>query len=438
MEYQDYELTKFEGWQKDLENAQASLVAARKVLVEAGISAFEEIQELNLAQGFHLAVEYGGEESRAKHKCLSAMRKLKMAEKRLQIAESDVLGETIEQATWVGLFLKEAEAARVRRDNLPKLGPRPKGHNKDGGMPPMGTKEYKEWWEEENMIREAEGRQHKEEVDAWLGVKLANQGLVAARSDDLGEVIERAALIRMTRNDVRSAQAQVEEEKASMEKLDLEGNVLGSLNTIRRIKEKMKRHNILLKWIEQQRRDSFTDVENEGNRGRSMQARSRALRRQPAKAARHAPSAKEGYHTRQPTTRSTPIPINPTKVSKVPRGKRGAHQKLGVSYNALPERATTDPNPPEPGIQPTSTTKATVPNPLRPLPSSRISKSGGRQPKGLRMELLSPDGRPGPQRKSNVGRASRGRRMMPRSANVSLRRSTRISKPPERFCPVGT
>ena len=82
----------------------------------------------------------------------------------------------------------------------------------------------------------------------------AEEGYNAARLNNFGETVERAILIKMAQEEVRSAQTQFEEEKESTEKIELKGKVISGLSSISYIKGKMKRHNVLLKWIEQQRR----------------------------------------------------------------------------------------------------------------------------------------------------------------------------------------
>ncbi|KAI4085797.1 MAG: hypothetical protein L6R37_008468, partial [Teloschistes peruensis] len=121
MEYQDYELRTYEGLQKKFKEAQERLASCRKALAEAGVSAFEDIQELEFASDYSLTLENSSEEDRAEEKVELAERKLRLAEKRLQAAGSDELGESVERATWVRLFLKEVESAQARMDELQRL-----------------------------------------------------------------------------------------------------------------------------------------------------------------------------------------------------------------------------------------------------------------------------------------------------------------------------
>ena len=110
MEYQDYELREYERLEKDFKGTQERLISRRKILAEAGLSAFEGIQELEFASYYCLAIECGSEEAKAENKEKLAERKLRLAEKRLKAAESDNLEERVERASWVKLFLKEVES----------------------------------------------------------------------------------------------------------------------------------------------------------------------------------------------------------------------------------------------------------------------------------------------------------------------------------------
>lgn len=121
MEYQDYELRDIERFEQNLTETQARLVSRREALAKAGILAFEGIQELEFASYYSLAIECGNEEARARKKMESAERKLRLAEKRLKAAESDDLGDRVERATWIGLFLKEVESAQMRLHELQRL-----------------------------------------------------------------------------------------------------------------------------------------------------------------------------------------------------------------------------------------------------------------------------------------------------------------------------
>ena len=112
-------------------------------------------------------------------------------------------------------------------------------------------------------------------------MELAEEGYKAAQLNNFEEIVERAALIKATQKEIRSAQIQSEEARESTEKIELKGKVLSALSSIPLTRGKMKRHNILLEWIEQQRQEiasDCADIEKKGSQSRSKRANSRALR----------------------------------------------------------------------------------------------------------------------------------------------------------------
>lgn len=118
MEYQDYELREYERLEKDLEETQARLTSRRKALADAGLSAFEGIQELEFAEYCSLVDRWCCKVARNEGYKEVAGRKLTLAEKRIKIAESADLGERFERASWIGLFLKEVGSAQMQLDEL--------------------------------------------------------------------------------------------------------------------------------------------------------------------------------------------------------------------------------------------------------------------------------------------------------------------------------
>ena len=102
---------------------------------------------------------------------------------------------------------------------------------------------------------EACGRRYEEEVAARRRLKLAQRGMKAAQSDDFGESIERATLIKAAaQEEVRSAQIRLEEEAKSRERVELKGRMIGALGWIPAARRRMEQYQVLLKWIEQQQR----------------------------------------------------------------------------------------------------------------------------------------------------------------------------------------
>lgn len=472
MEYQDYELRTYERFEQDLKETQARLASRREALAEAGISAFKGIQELEFANYYSLAIECGREEAKARKKMKSAERKLRLARKRLKAAESDGLGERVQRATWIGLFLKKVESAQMRLDELQRLAEDAKCESEPYSRwfqarqmewqemrleDPKGAKrrirlevESAEFQDQDKKGDELEKKAYKARFARFLAeeVEFAEEGYNAARLDNFEETIERGVLIKMAQEEVRSAQTRFEEERESTENLALKGKVISGLSSISCIKGKMKRHNVLLKWIEQQRREIASgpvDTEKEGGQGRSKRASSRALRNHPENEASrlNKPPKANDRKRKQSTARSILSPVDPAKVSKAPSKKRSPHQKMSVSCDASQtvEKTTVDFSTPQSRSKQVFKAKNATPASLRAIHSSKVSKPGSKRPTRLRTDgtkLTSTTDTHRLTRKGNLGTSSissTDRKAMQQAANASLRRSTRISKQPERFRP---
>ena len=401
-----------------------------------------------------------------------AGRKLTLAEKRMKTAESADLRERFERTSWIRIFLKEVESAQMRLDDLLDL----------AGGAIRGLEPFKRWWyakrvewEEKSLeipeeakrairlkVESAEfqeqykklGKLRNEQHKTWRApfaakeeLKFAKEVLKATRLDDLGETVEKAALIKLVQEEVRFTQTYFEK---CLKEIKLGREARSKLDSISCTKAKLKRHNILLEWIERQRREiagSRADTEKEGCQGRSKRASSRALRNRPATEASkpNKPPKASGRKRKQSTERSILSPVDPAKVSKASK-RRGPHQKMSVPCDTSQEAEKTTPNSstPESRSKQAFKVKDSMPTSLRPIHSSRVSKPGRKRPTRLRRDgtKLSPTtGTHQLTRRDNLGTSSTpstGRKAMQQSANASLRRSTRISMPPERLHPAYT
>ena len=306
MEYQDYELRTFERFEQEFKETQARLAFRREALAKAGSSAFERIQELEFASYYSLVIECGNGEAKARKKMESAERKLRLVEKRLKTAESDDLGARVERVIWIGLFLKEVESAQMRLDELQRL-----AEDAECDAEPFDRWFQARQMEWQKMIsKDPEDAERRIEVEGEFAkfknrrkkqdelgkkayeagfarflaeekVEFVEEGYNAVQLDNLEETVERAVLIKMVQEEIRSAQTQFEEEKESTEKLEFKGKVISGLNSISCIKGKMKRHDVLLKWIERQRREivsGLAHTEKKGRQNRPKRASSRAFR----------------------------------------------------------------------------------------------------------------------------------------------------------------
>ncbi len=149
-----------------------------------------------------------------------------------------------------------------------------------------------------------------------------------------------------------------------------------------------------------------------------------------------------GRNRKQSTSRSFLSPVNSSKVSKAPSKRRSSHQKMSVPCDTsqAAEKRTTDSSAESRSKQAFKVKDAMLAF-LRPILSPKVSKPAGKRPTGLRRDgtNLSPTtGRYRLTREDNFGMSSNpstGRKAMQQSGNALLRRSTRISKLPERFRP---
>ena len=469
MEYQDYELRTYERLEKDYNEAEARLVSRRKALAEAGLSAFEGIQELDFATDYGLSIEYSREKGKAKKKEELAERKLRLAETRLKATESSDLGEIVERVAWIRLFLKEVESAQMRLDELQRLAENARRdlepfnrwlqtrHNKWDEFSEEGKRlvrlevESTEFQNRKKKRTELAKKEHEscsKRFRAEEEVEFAEEVLKAAQSDDIRETIERAALINVVQEEVRSAQTQFEEAKESTEKIVLKGKVLGALSSMSLTAREMKRHNVLLEWIEQQRQEivsGYADTEIESGQGRSKRASSRMLRNHPAtepSRLNKTPKA-NSRKRRQSTTRSILSPIDPAKVSKTSSKRRSLRQKTNVPRDTSQavEMTTTDSSAPKLRSKQAFKSKDAILRSLHPVHSSRVSKPGAKRLTGLRKDGTKPTPIVNIYRcirEDNLGTpltSSTDRKAVRQSANASLRRSARTKKPPERFHP---
>ena len=451
MEYQDYELRTYERLEKELEEDQALLVSRRKALAEAGVSAFEGIQELEFASFYSLSIQQSGEEGKAKKRERLAKQQLKLAEERLNAAESDDVGEIVEKATWVGLFLKEVESAQMRLGELQRLADDAKSdlepfnrwlqarHNEWDDESEEGKRlirievESADYQHRMKRLDELGKKNHEAEMKHFLAeeeVEFAEEGYKAAQLDNFGESVERAALIKQTQEEVRSEKTEFKQANESTEKIKLKGKVISALSSIPLTRRKMKQHNVLLEWIEQQRREiarTCADTEKEGDQGQSKGASSRVLRNHLFK-----PSEANGRKTKQSTTKSILSPTDPAKVSKASSKRRSPRQKIQVPYNASQpgKKTTTNSSTPESRSKQAFKVKDAMPSALRPTHPSRVSKPGKKWPTELRR-----GGTKLPPMTDTSSTPPRAKKAHYHCAKVSLRRTTRISKPPERFRP---
>jgi len=438
MEYQDYELRLRENFQKSIEQTQTRLASNRKKLAEAGISAFEGIQELEFAGFYSKCLRCDGEEFEAEKEKQSAELKLRLAEKRLDAARSSDLGETVERAAWIRLFQMEFESAQTRLNETHRLYEEVScvlspynayvylksnelTQRRDGDIEEWENAEFDDQKQKQKELIPKAAEARKARDGAKEEVAFADEGLKAARLDDFERLVAKAALLKVVEEEVRSAQTKLKNAREMIEIIKLKRKISSELHSMLVTKGKIKRHNVWLEWVEQQRREiavGHTDTKKERSQGPWKNANSRVLRDRPATKASKPNKARRasGPQQKQPTARILG-PVDPGRVSKAPSKRRRPPPKMSVPCDILQQAKRTSPNPSTSKSQSKQARKVNdpIPAPLRPIHSSRVSKSG----------------RGGPSRLRRAGT----HQLADQSTNASPRRSTRKSNRPNRFCP---
>ncbi|KAL9123851.1 MAG: hypothetical protein Q9217_006760, partial [Psora testacea] len=451
MEYQNNKLREYEGLKKKLKKCQEELASERKALAESGYSAFEEIEGLEFGKYYSMALEWSEKEGEAEEKEKLAERKLRMAKKRSEAAQSEELGERVERDRWIGWFTKEVELQRTRLDELQRLADEAR----------RDVDPYNQWWDAKRIewgeMREKDPKGAEQaiklenklavfqkqfdkmmelgkrayEVDsarfrAGEEVEFAEALLEAARTEDLAQTVERAALIKRTQKEVRFTEFHVEEEKELTKVLDLKRRVLDDLHSIQSLKGQMKRHNVLLDWIEQQRRELAGDSASAGRESgprRPTGVRSGALRSPRATEASSVDHfAKTRARLQKPSMANSILsPVDPAKVSKASSRRRSPYQKVGTSCNTsqMAGKMPNDCGTFESRNEQASYVRNAMPASLRPIHSSRISKPGGKWRSGQRKNgtKVSTTGRCGEDKSKASSRPSTGGKSARSSVN---------------------
>jgi hypothetical protein len=207
-----------------------------------------------------------------------------------------------------------------------------------------------------------------------------------------------------------------------------------------------QRHNVLLKWIKQQRREIASDlvaIEKESDQNRSKKISLRTLRNDFVNEASRFNKLRKTNDRKwkNSTTRSIFSAIVSAKVSKTFDKRRNSHQKISVSCDAL---QTTKKSIINFSIsQSRSKQMFQIKNAtfafLRFIHSSKVFKLDAKRSTKLCRDdtkLTSTINTHRLTRKNNLSTSSissTNRKTMQQSAYASLRRSTRISKQSERF-----
>ncbi|MDI1488802.1 MAG: hypothetical protein OHK93_008078 [Ramalina farinacea] len=456
---------EYERLKKKLKETKERLAFRRKALAELGFSTFEEIEELGFGKYYGMALEWSSREAEVEEKEKVAERKLRLAKKRSEAAQSGELGETVERDTWIGLFRKELESGRTRLDELQRLADNAKREVEPyhrcwdakrmewGEMEeedPEGAERARKLETESAEFRnqfDKHGELQKQAADAGMAhfraekeVEFIEEVLKTARSEDLANTVERAALIKRTQEEVQFAEFHLEEEKESTRTMDLKRRVIDNLHSIPCIKGEMKQLSLLLGWIEQQRRELVGDYASAGGEGgpsQSTRISSRALRSPLATEASSVdhPAKRRARPQKSSTARSILRPVNPARVSKASNKRQSLRRRRTVPRGVLQAavgKTIIDSSPAERRSEAALPVKDRTRACLRPPHSSRVSKPAPRRPIGQRKG----DTKLSPTRDTHrrTGKDHPGtpltpsRKVVGRSMDLSLRRSARVSK----------
>lgn len=464
MEYQNCKLWQYEGLEQKLNDARERLASGRKALEEEGYPAFKDIEGLEFGKFFVINLEWGGKHAKAKKKEELAKRKLSVAKTRLEAAQSEELGGMVERDRWIDIFAKKLNSRQTQQDKLQCL--------VDKATRDM--EQYDQWWEAKNKewkkrgwdgwtdeghrlieletssvgyrtkfdkmqeLHKRFGEANTARNRAELELEFAEEVLEAARTEDLAPTVERAALIRRTQKEVRFAEFHVEEEKESRRVLNLKWGVLDELYSIPKLKGEMKRHNILLDWIEQQRRELVGDGANVEREIGPRWLTGVSSKAYPSLCATKAPSVNHPAQICAPprkpsTTKSILDPVDPAKVTETLKQKRKGLQRTNVSRSILraAEKMNSDSNTVEPQSDAAVPVEDGIRARLRSVRSSRVSKPTTKRPIGRQRDAtrLSPP-RDRHRRTGNdpLDMWTSSREVIDWSMHASMQKSTRGSK----------
>ena len=430
MEYQDINIKTMEDLQQSLENAKQKRISTQQALDEAGLPGFDaEFEVGRFSTELSLCLKQGDEKSAAFNKVTLARQELDLAGKRLQTAQSDRFGQTIDMTAWVRSFQEEADDAWMQLSKVPTSGYRAEDWHQGGRFSRREDESKEDWWDAERKRRKVQSDCYNAEVKAEQRVRFAEKALQAAQIDHFGEAIEKTALVGLISAEIELAQTQFDETKAALEKVQLRGNALGALCEIAKVTSNLRQHKLLVDWIEQQRQ-ALAHSHDKGRRPRSA----RISATQASRTSRPFDGSVTGTKRKRP--QSVLNAIDPSRVSKArQKGKTTALRRKSVSIDAskTAEAAGTDSNLRKRGKERSHNPIDAVPPPLRAIHASKVAKCSGRQRSSLQKSGTSL-----PQKTAQLGSKRELRRRQssgathcePRSKRAELptRKSARVAK----------
>ncbi|KAI9842955.1 MAG: hypothetical protein M1837_006692 [Sclerophora amabilis] len=474
VEYQDSEYMTFERLEKKIEEAYDEVESAQKALAAAGHPRFENLYDPgnftnNYVKSSVLGIESLDDENKITGEVVHARWDLNLAKKRMEAAQSDHFGETIDRAAWIRLAEEEVESARRGRGQVPprpkrpqhRSAPRPRGWTREDWFKELVRRQeekYKdpEFWKVEMKEREVGAEWADADSKAWEKLNFAEKVLRAAQSDSFGDRIEKANLVLIFQEEVDSLQKRIDETTEVLERVRLRREVLSALRGVAKSKRRFERHKILLEWVERQRRIIASEAAPSDQPKKPNHLKS--VKKLRSNVPRSDSTSRSGGRRRK-QRRAHPIlcPTDPSRVSKArstivkPYGgnKNISHNILRSTEHAAMEISTSPTR-----VKSTPKTSATVPvlrvnsAPKQAIHLSRISKALTKRSSQVRANGLDVNGTKPPSTGRGRSKPKRalGRPLPPvgqslkqsMRASKPIRRSSRISKKPERYRPGAT
>ena len=321
VEYQDWQFRYLEYFQKAIAKYKKDLVSARQALDDAGLPAFEDgLESANRGNGLALAIQFTNKVDPLDSRIRSAKGDLALAEHRLQAARSDAFGPAIERAAWIARAGDEIRSAQQHLEHVLATGYRPEDWEEGGRFAQQPGEDRSEWLKKE---ADAQGRHFDAKGVAYRRLDLVEKALAAAQSDDIGERVQRAALVGMVEGEIQSARKEINETRKQRAEIELKQKPLDALVCLQRFKRKLADHKVLLQWIEKQRQlllstHSVADSSGEARlpANQSEGRTTRSLLRRPLSEA---------------SQLIRPLRITPPKLTRKARSVLGPREYTGVS-----------------------------------------------------------------------------------------------------------
>ncbi|KAL8707497.1 MAG: hypothetical protein Q9220_007487 [cf. Caloplaca sp. 1 TL-2023] len=463
MEYQNWELGLNEKLERALQDKREQVASWRKSLFESGLSVEEGVEELQLGAFLGLINECDAESAPFNQKEQMSEHKLRLLQARLKVAQSSGLSEEVKQAAWERPFSEEVESIQARTEKLHCLAKIAKNE-----LDPLTEWYYSSRGEQKSAEHEEKFKRYKDQSrhnhDARMAhfcakkdLDFAKEVLDVARLDIRRAVskgvFKKTALIANLEEDIRTTTEEHEEAKEMREKYDLKRKVIGGLAGTFTARTEFDRHKLLVEWVEEQRCEILSAQERKETdqfHTQDKHVTSTLPRKEHAERVASINGPLNSVRNRRGAAEQKSIlsPLGTAKVSKTsskkrksPRPKTDSIPRKALDEVPRPAAKSLISNPTKRNVSPMA--KKTNPDALTTVKSARVSKQGrGRPPKSItaKTTLTPKKGRPRRKQEGDLLAPSLTRVSRKNAAvhdtDVQPRRSSRVSKPPDRFRPA--